>query len=744
MPSNELLGSKVVITEVAPTIRSITALPTAVIAMVGITQSGPVGTPQFYSTFREWVAVYGAATADSLETWLAVQAYFAEGGSFLWFTRTAHYTDITDTATVTTDTAFEVAQTITALPAVIVGVNAAPFDFAPNDSITIEIDGGAGATATFAATQARDTAGNTGPYALVNGQTLIVEINGGAAQTVTFLTAQFVAIGAATAAEVAAVVNNALAGASSDVNTNAVRISSDTFGTDSSVEVTGGTAAAAFAFGGAAVGTGDVGNIDAVTFAEFAALLEADIAGLSVVDAGGGVPDLQTTATGAARTIEITASTGVQAVTGHGSGPESGSDGVPVDSLRFEARWPGAYGNDLVVRIANATSGEADRFNLIVLQDGIIRERFSNLSMVDDDPEGRYVETILETAGVGSRLITAEDQDAGGDQRPANGDYTLAGGADGLTSLADNDFIGSSVSLTGIRSFDPIEDITLLAIPARATAAVHNAMIQWCEVTKIGLVFAILEPPEALNAQSIIDYIEDNSLAGTTEYAAIYWPRVRVSNPNRAVFGQSDTVVSPVSGHIAGRMARTDASKPGGIYTTAAGLEFGQLRTVLGWEDDPDGGSRHQVLNPDVRDLVYPKRINPIARIGSAICIDGSKTLRGDGNFPGTGERRTVIFLETSIRSGIQFARHRDNTGELRREVERTIERFLLNQTRLGAFRSQIATEAFFVDVSDALNPVSVQAAGVLQVRVGFATKKSIDFVVVEVEQFLGPEEDSA
>jgi hypothetical protein len=66
----------------------------------------------------------------------------------------------------------------------------------------------------------------TGPFALVNGQPLVIRLDGGAPQTITFITAQFVAIGAATATEVAAVITAAaIPGVTATVNTNKVQIS---------------------------------------------------------------------------------------------------------------------------------------------------------------------------------------------------------------------------------------------------------------------------------------------------------------------------------------------------------------------------------------------------------------------------------------------------------------------------------------------------------------------------------------
>lgn len=91
---------------------------------------------------------------------------------------------------------------------------------------------------------------NGEPYALVDGQTLTVKIDGGSVQTATFNTADFVAIGAALAAEVAAVINTDVTGQLSTDAGGDVRIeSSNGDGDTSSVEVTtGGTANAVLGF----------------------------------------------------------------------------------------------------------------------------------------------------------------------------------------------------------------------------------------------------------------------------------------------------------------------------------------------------------------------------------------------------------------------------------------------------------------------------------------------------------------
>ncbi len=117
------------------------------------------------------------------------------------------------------------------------------------------------------------------------------------------------------------------------------------------------------------------------------------------------------------------------------------------------------------------------------------------------------------------------------------------------------------------------------------------------------------------------------------------------------------------------------------------------------------------------------------------ITIDGTRTLRADSNFPGFNERRTVIFIETQVRDIANLFRHQRNTSATRKTIERSIEAFLLAQMGLGAFRSDDPDEAFVVDVSDALNPASVQAANQANVAVHLATNKALDWIVIEFAQ---------
>lgn len=413
------------------------------------------------------------------------------------------------------------------------------------------------------------------------------------------------------------------------------------------------------------------------------------------------------------------------------------SAGTPVPSLRIDGASNGTYANALAVRVADASDGDAAAFNLFVMRAGIIVERFPSVSM--DDTSERYVEAVVNDPEAGSSLVRVTDLDAAGDaaaQRPANVLSTsLTGGDDGLTGLADADFVGgtSDGGRVGIRVLDVFPEVSLLIVPGRATAVVQNAMVAYCEVTRNKEVFPILGPPAGSSATGMVTYVESTAaLLNLSEFGAMYWPRVEVANPSKAVFGNGARITVSPDGYVAGVYARTDGAREGGVYDPPAGIEKGVLFGVLGFETD-------ECLDEAKRDIVYPKRINPLTTApGLPRYIDGTRTLKGNGNFPSVAERRGVIFIQQSIKRGIQFARHKNNDEALRAEVERTVESFLGVQMALKAFRSKDPKTAFFVDFDVpgvSLNTPAVVFANKLVGRVGLATQKPADFVIVSYSQ---------
>lgn len=243
-------------------------------------------------------------------------------------------------------------------------------------------------------------------------------------------------------------------------------------------------------------------------------------------------------------------------------------------------------------------------------------------------------------------------------------------------------------------------------------------------------MFPALGPPANNSKTQIVTYVGTTaSLENKTEYGAIFWPRVKVANPSTVVYGPgADLTVDPV-GVVAGIFARTDAALPGGVYRAPAGLEYGILRGVVGLENN-------DVLQEAVRDYIVPHRINPISKFtGTPYFVDGHDTLKGNGNFPSIPERRGVIFIEQTVKRGLEVFRHAPNDKETRLQVDATITLFLISQMRVRAFRSRDPATAFEVDVSDELNPPSAEYAGKLYAAVGLATNKPNKWIILTFSQ---------
>jgi hypothetical protein len=664
---------------------------------------------------------------------VCVEGFFATGGVLCYVNRVVHYTDITDATTKTSAKATATLSTapIAATAASATCANTGPYVLANGQTVVVVIDSEAPVTATVAATAAARTAANAGTFAMADEETITVKVDGGAVQTVVFYATSFVDIGAATDEEVAAVMAASLVGASVDLNGGKVRITSDKKGTGSKVEVTGGTANDVIGFvTDEVVGTGDFADVSAALASEVAAIIATAVGATATVSLVGGKIKIASKITGAGSHVQVTsASTAV--VLGFDNAVHNGVTAATLSTLTAEGKYDGAYASALSVQVAAPTSGATGRFNVYVVDStGLRKETFSNLSMDPTSPS--YVETVVNNVDTGSEYISLTDLEAVTDDTsaiPAVATTALTGGLDGLSdngNIGDTDYTGSSASWTGLYAFDRVSSITVLAVSGVATPAVHLAMVAYCETHRGGQIFPILDPPAGLSFSAMITYQTTTAaLENLSEFGAIYWPRIKVANPNQTVYGTATTITIAPSGDICGVIARTDNARDGGVWDQPAGTETGKFARVLGFEND-------DVLSEDVRDLLFPHRINPLTtQEGFPRYIDGARTLKGDGNFPSIGQRRGISYCERTIKAALEPSRHKNNNGETRAQVQRTVWSFLKTQMDVGAFATKVPETSFYADFGDALQ----KAANIIDGQWGVATTQPAEFIRMKVSQ---------
>jgi hypothetical protein len=616
------------------------------------------------------------------------------------------------------------------------GSIAGPWTIAEGDTIDISVDGGGTQTATFSGVQATIESVNSETLSMAGGKTLNISVDGGLAQPITFVDGDFAVPAAATADEVAHVINKQLTGGYAIVTSGGLKVSirSDSKGLSSSIKIVSGTANTVWDWDAPNTffGSGNVNSLDAVTFEEAKSVIEAAVSGVVVVQDGSNI-SIERVDPGATKTVQVEASSTADSKFGFDNSTYGGTAGAAVDTLKIRGKDDGSYPGSTSVVIEDATSGDASEFNLVFKESGVTIESFPNVTM--DSSVSRYVIDVLADPNNPSIYYDGVDLAAPGtalEKRPVNGTYTawtVPANADGLTAIDYNDFVGLSAYGNGLYALDTVDTITLVIIPGQASANVHLGMITYVETARKGLAFTILDPPASLDAPSMVTYVDTTAgLLNLSDKAAIYWPRIQIANPDKNIYGSANTVIVAPSGFIAGVYARNDL-RTGGVYEAPAGVDLGIIRGCVGFETE-------EVLKEAVRDVVYPKLINPITKLsGFARHIDGSRTLKETSPFPTIGERRGVIFIEKTLYLGLQFARHRNNTKKLRMRLKRTTVAFLLAQLRVGAFRTDVPRDAFSVDYGDSLNPPTEQFARRVNGRIALATAKPTEYVVLKFAQ---------
>jgi phage tail sheath protein FI len=721
--NDQLLSSKMVVQEQDSGVRGIPGVPTTVCGAIGIAERGPIGKATLCQGLPDYQNRFGRILPNSDLSQAAMGFFLNAGGNgSLWVVRTVHYDDVSDPTTAKAVRATGWLSAVVPVPATAVAANAAPYALNDGDELAVSVKGGPDQVITFHGSAAWVVAGGVGPYALVDGQTLDVLVDEAAAPIeVTFSAKAFANIGAATAPEVVAVLAATLHGTTCDLSGAAPRITSATRGTASGITVTGGAAAAALRFPqGRAPGGGNVPNLGAVQLADIQPL----VAALSGVALAAGATALSLQAVDPTATLQVRPAT--SGAFGFDPAVHAPTSQTVAKAVRIHGADPGSYADALQMVVQTGRTG----VDVLTVENGTTRDRFTNVSL--DPASPRYIETLVNNTKTGSMLVRAKDQHvAAAGATLAIQTAPLSGGDDGLTGLMDVDFLGSATGKTGLQALNTVQDLAMLIVPGRATSGVHNGMIDYCEIDRSGAVFPILATPAGMSAQDIVTYVsQDAQLEERSEFGAIFWPRIQVLNPSSAYFGNVDTVIMDPSGFIAGLFALNDSSTPGGIYQASAGTESGILAGVVGFETD-------ECMDEDARDLVYPHRINPLTTApGQPFYVDGCYTLKSDGDFPFIPQRRGVIFIERSLKTGLDWVRHKNNTRALRQRVYRTSYAFLYAQMTNGAFASTTPKTAFVIDVSDGaggLNTPEVIASGQLLANYGLAMNTPAEWGIITV-----------
>ena len=214
----------------------------------------------------------------------------------------------------------------------------------------------------------------------------------------------------------------------------------------------------------------------------------------------------------------------------------------------------------------------------------------------------------------------------------------------------------------------------------------------------------------------------DKDALTSSNFAGMYWPHLVVGD--LVGVGRNPTITVPPGGYVAGLFARTDSRR--GVFKAPAGTEATLAGTIA---------IEHQ-LNDLHSDELNPKGVNALRQIpGAGRVVWGARTMISSSEWRYVPVRRTAIFLRTSIYNGIQWAVFEANAEPLWASLRASIGGFMETQFRNGAFAGRTRDDAYFVKVDATTTTEIDQAAGIVNILVGFAPLRPAEFVVVKLSQ---------
>lgn len=289
---------------------------------------------------------------------------------------------------------------------------------------------------------------------------------------------------------------------------------------------------------------------------------------------------------------------------------------------------------------------------------------------------------------------------------------------------------GMQLNKLGLYQLDKADLFNLLVVPP-FTASTDLVKGDWDAVVQYASsrrALALVDAPATWADTAAV--IASGAIAGVasrSENAAMFFPRLNISNPVR---DQRIEAFAP-GGAVAGVMARTDASR--GVWKSPAGLDA-TLSGVL---------SLSVPLNDAENGAINPLGVNCLRNFpNTGPTVWGARTLKGADSIASEWKyiavRRTALFLEESLYRGMQWVVFEPNDEPLWAQIRLNVGAFLQTLFRQGAFQGASAKEAYFVRCDSTTTTQTDRNNGVVNVIVGFAPLKPAEFVVIKLQQIAG------
>jgi uncharacterized protein len=400
--------------------------------------------------------------------------------------------------------------------------------------------------------------------------------------------------------------------------------------------------------------------------------------------------------------------------------------GTGKNTLTLTAASPGDWAGDYGIAI-KAQSGGTGRFQLSVVYapagaaTEVTVESFENLSIVSPDPQGRFVDDVINSES--SYIISAANTQATappGDTTPPS--PKLQGGKLGDILQPNLGPFETALNIDGsgtggVILLDHVDLFNLLCVPGEMKTTVLSQLEQYCATRR---AFLIADADGAIS-----DYTKLNKGPGIPgNNAAFYFPWVQAPDP----LNQNRPRNYPPCGFVAGIYASVDASR--GVWKAPAGTET--ALTGVSGVAVPLNDAENGVLNPVAVNCIRNFSIYGTV-VWGARTVQGADEIGSDWKY--VPVRRLALFLEESLFRSLKWVVFEPNDEPLWAQIRMDIGAFMQTLYRQGAFQGSTPQQAYFVKCDSETTTSTDQNNGIVNIVVGFAPLKPAEFVVIQIQQ---------
>jgi len=412
-------------------------------------------------------------------------------------------------------------------------------------------------------------------------------------------------------------------------------------------------------------------------------------------------------------------------------------------NLIIETCDEGSWGNDITMVVdyntkdINLPAPDPKLFNLSVIGKQGQTENFLNISV--DPASPKYIPKVLEQR---SNLIRIQKNVNGSYEtpgiRPDANEYktidgTKAGDGDNLNIVQYTTGPDLETKKEGLFSLEKADIFNLLCIPPYSPAVdigsdLISSSVTYCIKRRAVL---IVDPPSDWTNKEAAENkftAAANSFPGiSSNYAALYFPRLKQPNPLR------DNLVEEFvpCGAVAGIIARTDSQR--GVWKAPAGQDAtltGVPELSVSLTDNENGDLNQLGINCLRAFPVYGRLI------WGARTLEGADRLASEWKY--LPVRRTALFIEESLYRGLKWVVFEPNDEPLWAQIRLNVGAFMHNLFIQDAFQGQTPKDAYFVKCDKETTTQNDINLGIVNIWVGFAPLKPAEFVILHIQQMAG------